>query len=203
MYPKERILREFLRNDSGALSKNYIDILRNFYGEDLARLSFIHSIERLVNTGQLFKQEDCLAEGYRPYAVLNTVGNRSLCESMFYTTGPYIVHQRSPIIAMIAGANSLFVESGNAKKENLPSMATPVAYNAGRLGSALDLFLSAAPSEEERSALQNAAQNIHKAYISKVYDRLSVQEYTNLDLLISSVDEDALFARDNWRAWIS
>ena len=98
----------------------------------------------------------------------------------------------------------MFVESGNAKKENLPSMATPVVDNyPGRLGSALDLFLSAAPSEEERSALQNAAQNIHKAYISKVYDRLSVQEYTNFDLLISSVNEDALFARDNWRAWIS
>jgi hypothetical protein len=43
---KQNLLSRFLNNKAGALSKTYLHILQDFYGEDLARLCFIETIEQ-------------------------------------------------------------------------------------------------------------------------------------------------------------
>ena len=72
MYSKDKILREFLGNKEGAISKTFIDILRSFYGDDISRLTFIAVVDRLRSSYLLHTPQESERYERFPFALLYT-----------------------------------------------------------------------------------------------------------------------------------
>jgi len=214
MYPKERILREFVRNDNGVLSKTYIDILCNFYGPALARLSFIHSLEHFVNHEQLHKRAMCKMYSLVPYTLLHCSEDSSQPYRVGADIGAFLgayYAASTNVQRLLAGPQShaqdgrtLWAEAGLLRglgpygRGEHPTIFHEFRSAQNKLG---EDMVRESRREDPDQSLQIRLQDIRRAYNSKVYDTLSTEGYTNDESLISAISADELFACDNWRAW--
>jgi hypothetical protein len=201
-YPIQKIINSFLNNPNGILSKSFTEILVDLYGESLARMTFIHSLRRFVNSRCIHQiaHKDAGLCGVHPYAVLGVDGARRVSSNFFEYAACFTEFSMAEPMRDIAGAPLI----------DGPILTTGVAYTYPSTQRRQEVFeyreaLIAIKEKISLEAADSALISFRKVdlrYYDKTYDLVVKGDYTEPSALISALTADPVLAPDTWRNWL-